>query len=81
MRLELFGSAVTGQFDPQSSDLDFLVIFQPEPGLGLAEQYFGFRDELERLFGRRIDLVEAAAVENPYFLEAIEPARHLLYAA
>jgi uncharacterized protein len=26
-RLELFGSAARGQFDPATSDLDFLVLF------------------------------------------------------
>ena len=80
-RLELFGSAVGERFDPQRSDLDFLVTFQPVAGLGLAEQYFGLKDELERLFSRPVDLVELDAVDNPYFLEAIQTERQLLYAA
>lgn len=29
-RLDLFGSAAMGRFDPQRSDLDFLVEFEPE---------------------------------------------------
>jgi hypothetical protein len=34
-RLELFGSAATGdEFDPEHSDIDFLVEFQPEQNLG-----------------------------------------------
>ena len=28
-RLDLFGSAATGPYDPEESDLDFLVEFQP----------------------------------------------------
>ena len=27
-RLELFGSAASGEFDPNTSDLDFLVMFE-----------------------------------------------------
>ena len=80
-RLELFGSAVGERFDPQRSDLDFLVTFGSVRGLGLAEQYFGLKDELERLFSRPVDLIELDAVDNPYFLEAIQTERQLLYAA
>ena len=80
-RLELFGSAVGERFDPQRSDLDFLVTFQPVSDLGLAEQYFELKDELERLFSRPVDLIELNAVDNPYFLEAIQTERQFLYAA
>ena len=30
-RLELFGSAASGEFRPGESDLDFLVSFEPRP--------------------------------------------------
>lgn len=79
-RLEVFGSAVTEAFNPES-DLDFLVHFSKKPGLSLVEQYFGFKEALEELFGRRVDLLEEEAVTNPYFLRAIRPQRTLLYAA
>jgi len=80
-RLELFGSAAAGDFDPQSSDLDFLVAFdQLAPGR-YADTYFGLLEGLSRLFNRRVDLVVASAITNPYFLEAIAPTRQLLYAA
>ena len=39
-RLEVFGSAVTGQFDTQSSDLDFLVEFLPLAEGQYADAYF-----------------------------------------
>ena len=81
MRLELFGSATGERFDSERSDLDFLVTFQPKPDLGLAEQYFGFKDDLEHLFSRPVDLIELDAVDNPYFLEEIQTERQLLYAA
>jgi uncharacterized protein len=46
-----------------------------------ADAYFGLRESLELLLSRPIDLEMTKAIRNPYFLEAIEPARTLLYAA
>jgi uncharacterized protein len=81
-RLELFGSAATPAFDPKSSDLDFLVEFLPEQDLGpWLRHYFAFRAELEELFERRVDLVMAEAVKDPYFRRELEHTRTLLYAA
>ena len=80
-RLELFGSAVTGEFMAATSDLDFLVEFQPCAPVEHAECYFGLLEDLQRLFERPIDLVENGAVENPYFLRDVESSRRVLYAA
>jgi predicted nucleotidyltransferase len=52
--LELFGSATDGTFDPTRSDLDFLLEFLPEAASRSFHGYFDFKDELERLFGRKI---------------------------
>lgn len=80
-RLELFGSAATGEFPRETSDLDFLVEFEPPLGCGYADRYFGLLEALEALFGRPVDLVVASAIKNPYFLEAIAKTRVVLYAA
>ena len=80
-RLELFGSADDERFDPERSDLDFLVEFEDLAWDEYAQHYFGLADALEELFGRPVDLVMLAAVDNPYFLEEIESSRRLLYAA
>jgi predicted nucleotidyltransferase len=46
----IFGSAVTDNFIPEISDIDFLVKFQPDSDLGpWMAHYFGFRDELGEL--------------------------------
>lgn len=81
-RLELFGSALTDEnFDPGKSDLDFLVEFLPlQPGQH-ANSYFGLLEALQDLFGRHIDLVEAKAIRNPYFLESVNRNRKEIYAA
>ena len=80
-RLELFGSATTDRFDPETSDLDFLVEFQPLDYGKHAKSYFGLLAELEDLFDRHIDLVEIGAIQNPYLLKAIAKQRTPLYAA
>ena len=80
-RLELFGSAMGGGFNPDRSDLDFLVEFEPLPAGGYADTFFGFKDALEGLFGLRVDLVIPSAIRNPYFRQSIEKSKALLYAA
>ena len=57
-RLELFGSAATEAFDPERSDLDFLVEFDDD-SYGLFDRYFGLKEALEALYGRPVDLVSA----------------------
>ena len=81
-RLELFGSAADGSFDPARSDIDFLVEFQPGRDLGpwLAE-YFDFKESLEVLLGRPVDLVMATALKNPWFINEVNRTRTLVHAA
>ena len=67
--LTLFGSALTEEFDPDKSDLDFLLeLISPENGL---DKYFGIKEELEKLLKRDVDLVMPKAIKNPYLKESI----------
>ena len=80
--LMLFGSAVAGNFDEQSSDLDFIVEFDPETlAVDGAERYFGLLLALQDLFARPVDLITAGSVRNPYVLAEIEANKEVLYAA
>lgn len=79
--LALFGSATGGAFDPEASDIDLLVTFEPMPPAEHMRSYFGLLEGLEALFGRTIDLVEPAAVRNPFVLDSILKSRVPLYAA
>ncbi len=46
-RLDLFGSAASGRFDPGRSDLDFVVSFADLlPPAAYADAWFGLRAEL-----------------------------------
>jgi predicted nucleotidyltransferase len=80
-RLAVFGSAVTGEFSPESSDLDFVVDFAEMDPVDHADCYLGLLLDLERLFGRRIDLIEERAIRNPFFRQGVDSSRHVLYGA
>lgn len=79
--LWLFGSAVTPDFDPIKSDLDFLVEFEPLSPEDHSDAYFGLLDDLRTMFGRPVDLAEVGALRNPYFRAAVESSKVPLYAA
>lgn len=79
-RLSVFGSAVTDRFDPERSDVDFLVEFA-KGSPNSFDTYFGFKEALEELLGRPVDLVEPVALENPYFAASVRETAEELYAA
>src|SRR5687767_343693 len=81
VRLDLFGSAATGQFDPERSDFDFLVELQPLVPVAYARAFDGLHEGLEELLGRRVDLVSARSMVNPYFIRSVEATRQTVYAA
>ena len=78
-RLDLFGSAATGEFAPDRSDLDLLVQFAPLEAADYADTYFEFREELEALFERPVDLVTASALSNPFFQRRVMAERRNLF--
>lgn len=81
-RLELFGSAVSGEFDPDHGDLDFLIEFQSEVDLGpWMRHFFDFEDELRAMFECDVDLVFPKGIRNPYLKRSMDATRLLLYAA
>jgi len=45
-----------------------------------AEAYFGLAEDLARVFGREVDLVELSAVQNPIFRRSVEETRRDIYA-
>ena len=78
-RLDLFGSAAKGAFDPATSDLDFLVALDDASPADYTDNYFGLASGLERLFQRRVDLITERSVRNPYFRQIIEATRLAIY--
>lgn len=80
-RLEVFGSAADGTFDPERSDLDFLVEYEKLSPAEHYEAYFGLWEDLEALFHRKVDLVEPHTMRNPYFIKEVNATRKPVYAA
>lgn len=78
-RLDVFGSAATGEFDSETSDVDFLV----DPGgyeRGVAKRFFRFAEALEDLLDYRVDLVTEDSITNPYFRQSVNQSRELVFA-
>ena len=80
-RLELFGSAARGDFNPKTSDLDFIVEFTDYAARSIADQWFGLQEDLAALFNVKIELVSARTAVNPYFLETVNRDKVTLFAA
>lgn len=83
-RLEIFGSAARGEdFDPATSDADFIVDFYDwhrKPWIGV---YFDFENALASLLGRKVDLLSLGSLSemrNRFRKRSIERDRELLYA-
>ena len=78
-RLDLFGSAATGAFREDGSDLDFVVAFADTRSPGYADRYLDLAEALETLLGRDVDLVTERSIRNPYFRRAVEATRQPVY--
>lgn len=77
-QLSVFGSVARGQARPDS-DVDILVEFLPNAGIGLIE-YAGLMLALSEMLGRRVDLVSRPAL-RPALRDTILEEAQLLYAA
>jgi predicted nucleotidyltransferase len=81
-RLEVFGSVCTPDFDPERSDVDFLVEYPTDYDFGLwLTRYFALKDRLETLIDRSVDLIMIGAPRNRYSAQSINETRQLIYAA
>ncbi len=81
VRLDVFGSAATGAFDAERSDVDLLVEFADPMPTRRFRAYFALKGALEDLFGRPVDLIEPGGIRNKYYRRGIEETRERLYAA
>jgi len=80
-RLDVFGSAASGGFNPEKSDIDFLVEFENFNSSGILDRYLDLAESLEALFGRKVDLVTPdACVKKPRFHANVEASKEPVYA-
>jgi len=76
--LYIFGSILTPRFT-DSSDVDFLVQFENIDILDYFDNYMNFKEELEKLLDRPIDLLENQAIRNPIFRMILDRDKKLVY--
>lgn len=77
-RLGLFGSSLTGNFS-QESDIDVLVVFDNDKDLDLFDKYFELKEKLEKVFGRKVDLVVDRPFKNQEFRKSVDRTRTVIY--
>jgi len=76
--LYIFGSILTQRFN-DASDVDFLVQFENIDILDYFDNYMDFKEKLEILFERQVDLLENQAIRNPVFRKVLDRDKKLVY--
>ena len=76
--LHIFGSVLTDRFT-DDSDVDFLVEFENVDIQDYFDNYMDFKEKLEALLNRQVDLVENQAIRNPIFRMVIDRDKRLVY--
>lgn len=78
--LSVFGSILTDRFN-EDSDVDLLVSFDTSDHerWDYVANYFGLRDALEKLLGRKVDLVVEKGLKNKYLIQNINRTKQLIY--
>ncbi len=77
-KMYLFGSALNSNFK-QESDIDLLVKFKAIELSKYFDNYMNFKENLEKLFGRQVDLVEEQTLRNPILIKSINKSKALIY--
>jgi len=74
----IFGSALNSNFNAKS-DIDFLVKFKNIELSKYFENYMNFKENLKKLFGRDVDLLEEQTLRNPILIKSINRSKELVY--
>jgi len=77
-KMYLFGSALNSNFNKES-DIDLLVKFKSIELSSYFDNYMDFKENLEKLFDRDVDLVEEQTLKNPILINAINKSKKLIY--
>jgi uncharacterized protein len=77
-KLALFGSAVRGDFDPDASDVDFVLEFL-DYGPDVASRFIDLADDLEALLGRDVDLLFESMVKDPDLIREVRATQEVVF--
>jgi predicted nucleotidyltransferase len=73
-----FGSVLRDDFN-ENSDIDFAVDFNENDPFKYTDLYFQFKEKLEELLKRQIDLTEERGIKNQYFRKELDKTKVLIY--
>ncbi|APS40367.1 nucleotidyltransferase domain-containing protein [Salegentibacter sp. T436] len=76
--LFVFGSIVKDKLRPES-DIDFVVDIDDQDPLSYSDKYFDLKFNLEKIFKRRIDLLELKAIKNKFLKQEIDQTKLHIY--
>ncbi len=79
-RLDLYGSAATGEFNPDTSNVNFIVDLG-EYLPGTAFRYLDLIADLEDLLGYEVHMVTDSTIEDPILSEILAGQRATVYEA
>jgi predicted nucleotidyltransferase len=74
-----FGSAVTEDFNDESSDIDLLIEIDSEDPIERGENLMKIWDKVEDFFQRKVDLLTNSSIKNPIPRNNIDRTKILLY--
>jgi predicted nucleotidyltransferase len=77
-KMYLFGSALNSNFN-KKSDVDLLVKFKEIELSEYFDNFINFKEKLESLFGREVDLLEEQTLRNPILIKSINKSKELIY--
>jgi len=73
-----FGSVTRDDYK-NDSDIDFVVDFEEKDPFKYTDLYFNFKEELEKLLKRQIDLIEERGIKNRFFKKELEETKIPIY--
>lgn len=79
-RLDAFGSVLSDAFTLES-DVDFVVHFHRDSETNAFRQYFEFKEALEAILDRPVDLICGNSMRNAVFRNAVNESSIPLFAA
>ncbi len=70
------GSVLTDKFN---AEIDMLIQFSDVYLENYFDNYMDFKENVEKLFNRKVDLVENQAIKNPIFRKVVDREKQLIY--
>lgn len=78
-KMYAFGSSVSDQFNPETSDIDLIVSVDIADAGDRGDALLSLWNQLESLFNKKVDLLTEASIQNPYLKASIDQTKKLIY--